>query len=124
MKIEDLHETAIDLITASSIWTPASVKDEPHTRLSQWSVFLVEGLDGDDEKTIHFVGYTGYEGRVCSAVVEYDSSTKRGVTRSGRVYSLEGPSGINSDAVYVWNRWCRINNVDKAEDITDTFENE
>lgn len=116
-------ETLAQMTEDISIWRPASVEQEPHTRLAQWRVFKVKGLQ-DEEETIHFVGRAGWEGRVCSPVTTYDSNTKRGITRSGRVYELFGPSGHNGDAMYVWARWCNINGIKEVEDITKEYEND
>lgn len=117
VKMEELNEEAVDLIAAASVWKPASVKDEPHTRLTSWKVMLV------GEKYVHFVGYTGHEGRVCSAVQTYDNKTKRGITRSGRIYELVGPSGHNSDAQYVWAHWLEINGLtsEDARNISEEY---
>lgn len=109
-------------VESNSIWRPASVQQEPETRLTQWRVFKVKGLP-DEAETIHFVGRAEWEGRVCSPVQEYDPTTKRGVTRSGRVYELLGPSGHNGDAMYVWARWCHINNIEEVTDVTAEYEN-
>lgn len=98
-----------------SIWKVADVKDEPQTQLTQWRIFLVDGKD------IHFVGYAGYEGRVCSAVQTFDPTTRRGVTKSGRIYELIDHPGFNGDAMYVWRRWLDINDNPPAEDVTDTY---
>ena len=114
----------IELLAAfvedNSIWKPASVKQEPETRLTQWRVFKVKGLK--EGETIHFVGRAEWEGRVCSPVQTYDPTTKRGVTRSGRVYELLGPSGHNGDAMYVWSRWCNMNNIEEVTDITEEYD--
>ena len=76
---------------------------------------------------MHFMGYaksdhayTG-EGRVCSPVLEFDKQTMRGRTRSGRVYELVGPPGLNADALYVWNRWLNINNNPVVTCITEDY---
>ena len=101
----------------NSIWRPLSVSQEPETRLTNWAVFSVELAGG--EPTIHFAGYAGYEGRVCSPVQQYDPTTRRGVTSSGRVYELtEGHAGLNGDAAYVWANWLRINGDPKFTDVT------
>lgn len=106
-KLEELDELA-QAVEKLSIWKPASVKQEPETKLTQWQVHKVKV--GDDE-TIHFMGYAGYEGRVCSAVQEFDMTTMRGRTKSGRIYELIGEPGTNRDAIYVWNHWVsRFNN--------------
>lgn len=115
----DLAKLA-EALEAVSIWATRSVEQEPETKLTQWRVYTVQNEDAPP--SMHFVGYTGYEGRVCSAVQEYDSKTRRGVTRSGRVYELVGHSGHNGDAMYVWNRWLHINGDPKHEDVTEIFE--
>jgi len=108
-------EKLFDYLEQTSIWRVASVSDEPQTSLTQWRIFLVDGKD------MHFVGYTGYEGRVCSAVQTFDPTTCKGVTESGRIYELVGPPGFNGDAMYVWNRWLNIYGNPTVEDITDTY---
>lgn len=112
-----------DQIEASSIWKPTSVTQEPHTKLTSWRVFsVIAPFSGDHDTTIHFVGYAWYEGRVSSPVLEYDASTKRGVTSSGRIYELDGNSGHNSDALYVWERWCDNVHPTVVKDITSQYE--
>lgn len=120
----DLAKLA-EIVEATSIWSVASVDVEPETKLTQWRVFKVLAKDGLPE-SVHFVGYTGWEGRVCSAVQTYDPKTKRGVTRSGRVYELVGQSGYNSDAMYVWSRWYTRNGLgdDDVVDITKVYDND
>lgn len=108
----------------SSIWRPASVQEEPETVLTQWRVMDVELTPESNEYTTHFVGWAGYEGRVCSPVKTYDPSTRRGVTSSGRVYELSGSSGNHPDAMYVWLRWLRIYGNPNYRDVTGEYENE
>jgi hypothetical protein len=111
--LADLHELAI----VTSIWQVSDVKDEPESRLTSWRAYLVKG----EPDTVHFVGYAGYEGRVCSPVKEYDKVTHRGVTRSGRVYELLGRPGYNSDAEYVWHRWLDMMGNPVYTDISEQF---
>lgn len=117
--IQDLPHLT-ELIEQTSIWKPASIIQEPETRLTQWRVFRVEANE-KNPATIHFVGYAGYEGRVCSAVQEFDKNTMRGITKSGRIYELCGSSGYNSDAMYVWGRWLTIYGNPEYSDITATY---
>ena len=123
---EELSELAKATI-AASIWRPDSVTDEPEVKLSQWRVYLVKADIDSTGDTIHCVGAAGYrysEGRVCSPVQTYDPTTKKGITRSGRIYELVGPSGHNRDALYVWNRWlARFNPIPEIVDLTDTYSN-
>lgn len=112
----------INDIVRSSIWRPASVTQEPETVLTSWRVMEVELETGSEEYTTHFVGWASYEGRVCSPVKNYDPSTRRGVTSSGRVYELRGGAGMNSDAMYVWSRWLSINGNPNYRDVSEVYD--
>ena len=109
-------------------WKPATVIEEPETKLYQWQIFRVAGNFGGVAETIHFMGYAqseyaayGGEGRVCSPVQEFDKETMRGRTSSGRIYELVGPPGLNSDALYVWNRWLQHAGNPVVTCITDEY---
>ena len=123
---EQLSELA-KVAIAASIWRPDSVTDEPEIKLTQWRVYLVKADIDSTGDTIHFVGSVGYrysEGRVCSPVQTYDPTTKKGITRSGRIYELVGQSGHNRDALYVWNHWLnKFNTIPEIVDLTDTYSN-
>jgi hypothetical protein len=105
-----------------SIWKATSVTQEPQTRLTQWRVMEVCAGFNNFSPTIHLVGYAGYEGRVCSAVKDYDPKSKRAVTKSGRVYALVGSSGYNGDALYTWDRWfANLGSDATMRDITERY---
>ena len=120
----DRLTTLADMIEATSIWRPASVTDEPESYMTNWSVFKVKGVEIDDADTVHFVGNCDGEGRVCSPVRTYDPVTKRGVTRSGRIYVLTGKSWYDSDALYVWRHWLMVNNNPTVIDVTKEYDND
>ena len=85
----------------------------PHFTLNAWSVYEVP-MDGEDQPwTRHFTGFSreGCVGRVSSPVESFDPATQCGVTRSGRVYQLEGFPGMNGDAFSVWGRWKTANRI-------------
>lgn len=95
------------------IWNIRPIEEEPESKLTHWSIREVQ-LPGEEGSTRHFVGELASwhpEGRVSSPIVDFDPKTMCGVTRSGRVYQLIGPSGNSSDADYVWARWCALNHV-------------
>jgi hypothetical protein len=120
-RMNAIAKSAID----SSIWRPASVSSEPETTLIAWRVFRVTNLSASESETYHFCGRTSYgEGRVCSPIQSYDPTTRRAVTRSGRVYELVGESGHDKDAIYVWKKWLAINDDPEFFDVTDSFENQ
>jgi hypothetical protein len=93
------------------------VSDVPVIELRDWRVF--ELPDGDR----HFVGWnlTESSGRTSSKIIEYNKETKTGITRSGRCYKLIDDSGINLDAMYVWEAWKHINGIDDATDVSDEY---
>lgn len=123
--METSHLTTIsdiaNKVESLSVWKPASVNSEPHTRLSIWQVFLVKADFKSLGDTIHFVGYAGYEGRVSSPIMEYDKNTHRGVSSSGRIYELVGEPGHNSDATYVWGRWLQMSDFPETVTLTDQY---
>lgn len=104
-----------------NVWKVGNITQEPEVVLIQWSVLQLPCGDR------HFVGWNLIlgEGRVSSAIQEFDKTTLTGKTRSGRIYKLDGPSGHNNDAQYVWAAWCRINKVDRDTVIliNEEFEN-
>lgn len=99
------------------VWRPIPVENEPLTRLTKWHAHRVQNLDGSWD--LHFHGYAGYEGRVCSRVVEFDKEKMIGRTRSGRLYVLVGVPGANGDAEHVWGNWLHIYGNPQIEDISE-----
>lgn len=71
---------------------------------------------------VHVVGrvvtYGHGEGRVSSRIVDFDRSTGICTTESGNRYALAGKPGADSDAEYVWQRWCRVSSVFEWADVT------
>ena len=114
-------EKLCEYLESISVWKPADVTAEPNTILTQWRIYRVKADFHGNGNTIHFVGYAGYEGRVCSAIQTFDAKSRKGVTQSGRIYELAGNSGFNGDAMYVWDRWVRMNGNPEIEDITETY---
>jgi len=97
------------------MWVVPGVNEEPVVTLSRWTVRELSSTG-----TRHFVGYNMVEneGRVSSAIVDYDTETKMGTTSSGRVYELYGQPGYNGDAEYVWERWSK---GAEYKDVTDEY---
>ena len=52
----------------------------------------------------------------------FDAATGCGMTQSGRVYQLQGSSGISGDGAYTWNRWKSINSAADVVDVTAEIE--
>lgn len=108
------------------LYVPLNHDLEPQVNLTQWSIRKVVSSEYPDlGETIHFVGRLswGRDGRVSSEIMEFDPLLMRGVTASGRVYELEGPSGRSMDADYVWGAWCSMNKVIEWKDVTEEIVN-
>jgi hypothetical protein len=110
------------LVIQGGVWTPASVQEIPEVFLSNWAVFDVSIGSGD--LTRHFVGTNVAEvqGRVSSPLIKFDPLTRRGVTRSGRVYELVGlPTRLSADASYTWEHWLKLNRIYAEIDVTSSI---
>ena len=96
------------------VWPVRPVEQQSHVVLRQWQVYELE--DG----ARHLVGWsaTQCEGRVSSAVVQFDPATRRCCMGSGRIYELRGESGWNGDAQYVWARWRELFKVRACREVT------
>lgn len=92
----------------------ASIAERPEVELIRWRIMRTSSGD------MHFVGCEtlGHSGRVSSGIADFDATAGRGVTRSGRVYLLAGPSGFHPAAQYVWTRWCELSNVTEYGDVS------
>lgn len=100
-----------------SIWRTTPVSQTPCIELGSWIVYETE--TGEH----HFVGrnLTEGSGRVSSSIQSYDPETKIGTTNSGRKYQLIGDSGIDGDALYVWDHWKDINGVVTFKDVSSQY---
>lgn len=104
-----------------SVWRPTSSKHQPVTTLVDWQVFDVPRNDPTKGSTRHFVGLaveSEREGRVSSAIQEFDVSKGQGRSGSGRIYRLQGAPGTHPDAQYVWKTWQRVARAPDPVDVT------
>lgn len=106
-----------------SVWRASSLATCPSVTLRDWCVFEAHGTANDEKPTVHLVGYNieESEGRVSSDVISFDIATHRGTTKSGRIYELRGPPGLEGDGAYTWERWKTINRVIKVVDVAARF---
>ena len=101
MDIQEIYKQAV----ASSIWRVAPVTQESQIRLTNWSIKQTN--DGN-----YFVGTReDGTGRVSTQIVTFDESTKKGITKSGRVYELVGQEGYSSNGEYVWSYYKEANKL-------------
>lgn len=113
------EELALHLIK-DSIWSTASVRDQPSVSIIRWRVLQT------DVGSRHLVGFNSeaVEGRVSTAIVEFDAGNRTVTTASGRLYRLVGPAAYDSDGDWVWGLWSRRNNVGATEDVSSFYERE
>jgi ATP-dependent Lon protease len=107
-----------------AIWRPAPVSEEPELVMVNWQVFRVKGdFDGLGE-TDHLMGSISNRGggRVTSPIKHFDRESMKIVTRSGRVYHLQGPPGFSDDGEYVRQVWLNHAGLTDFVDITHEFE--
>ena len=104
----------IDHIIETSVWSASSLTEVPEIELTNWQVMQLPHGDR------HFVGWnvTEREGRVSSKIIEFDAATRRGRTRSGRIYQLRGPTGHDGDGAYTWSRWMQRNGSVDCTDVS------
>ncbi|MGF6931197.1 hypothetical protein OKW41_000336 [Paraburkholderia sp. UCT70] len=101
------------------VWKAAPLAEKPNIMLSDWCVFEI------DAGTRHLVGYNtdNGHGRVSSPIETVDYPSLRARTRSGRVYELQGPTGLPPVACYTWHRWCQLHDVLWYVDVSSQFRN-
>lgn len=87
--------------------TPLPVVAESYVVLVAWELMQVQ------VGAVHFVGRRLDNGlwRVSSIVESFDASQSVGVTRSGRVYALQGNRGFDGHGTIAWMAWCKANDV-------------
>ncbi len=101
-----------------TVWHATDITTTPEVVLANWKIYEVCS-ELWTKKTLHFVGYniSEREGRVSSAITEFDLATMCGRTSSGRVYKLLGARGSESDSAYVFSRWCNLNKITELSEF-------
>lgn len=115
--VNDIHAKSVH----GSLWSTPPVSEQPVIILVRWRVVEVQTKDSQIER--HFIGYNqkDQEGRVSSAIQNYNVETGQGVTRSGRVYQLIGEPGYDQDGEWVWANWTRVNQFLNEKDVSGEF---
>ena len=96
------------------IWRAPSVADQPSIELVRWQILETQAGQ------FHFIGHDVRNdwGRASTAIREFDRTTLKGVTSSGRHYQLRGEPGTDRDALYVWSVWSVANGIPVAKDVS------
>lgn len=105
-------------VVAGGVYRPG-----PETRVTidNWSV---REVTINDQITRHLCGTVAGEGRVCSPIQDFDSQKMEFTTRSGKVYEAIGwPRVGQTDAEFVWSKWCSLNGIKNHEydDVTKEY---
>ncbi len=97
------------------LWGTGSLASKPTFHLGGWSVVQT---DAGEE---HLVGIdldTG-AGQVSSTIIRFNRWSMRCQTASGRTYVLHETEGLSTrEAWYVWEAWCRVNDVRSWTDVS------
>ena len=97
-----------------------SVYREPKASITNWTI--IEVIFNDDTNSHHLLGFVvGKKGRITSAIQKFDCTTKTITTRSGRVYSLLGQPGLDSDVKHLIAGWYYLDQVVKYQNVTDNY---
>lgn len=116
-----MPKNIFDDIIRGSIWSTPSVSAQPVVILQRWRVLEVENQQGQVQR--HFVGYNAqdWEGRVSTAIQQFDPVSGQGITRSGRTYQLMGKPGYDSDGAWVWVHWSKAQGLTNERDVSREF---
>lgn len=123
--IDDADNPGIDpdivrRLLEGGLYVPPSADLEPDCTLEDWNVMEVE-IKGEHSR--HFVGTSHGEGRVSSAIREYNRETRIGITVSGRTYHLQGePAHLSRDARYVQDAWLTRNGLKSFFNVTGEYQ--
>lgn len=106
------------MLIIGGVHNVSGIEIEPAVSLIRWSIRECERTDGT--RTRHLVGYNprSCEGRVSSDITELNLEARTARTKSGRIYSLKGDPGQNSDAEYVWQQWLYLQKAKNDKDVT------
>lgn len=116
-----MPKNIIDDIIRGSIWSTPPVSAQPVVILQRWRVLEVENQQGEVQR--HFVGYNAqdWEGRVSTAIQQFDPVSGQGVTKSGRTYQLMGKPMYDPDGTWVWEHWSRAQKLTNERDVSGEY---
>jgi hypothetical protein len=99
------------------------VAEEPFATLINWRVFEVTWIAGSTSR--HFCGYNTVSGsvRLSTPIVTWDAEARKGVTQSGREYTLTEPcSGVSFEVIIHFKRWASEQGVFNVSDVSEEYE--
>lgn len=83
-------------------WNMPPVSQEATVTLCRWQIYRIS-MGGEHWDFVRGWDVANACGRCSTPVIEFDPANRRMITRSGRVYVLKGPSGLDEDAAYVFH---------------------
>lgn len=97
-----------------SIHNGAPITLQPELTLRPW--VILECSNGQH----YAMGWCveNHEDRASTAIEHFDRAKMQLRTRSGRVYQLEGPPGVDADGLYVWRPYATVNQLTVVRDAT------
>lgn len=104
-------------------WKLVKIVDAPSVELIDWAVFEVQ-LASRAAPSQHLVGSRRQNpfGKVSSAIVAVDPARHCILTESGRIYALQGTSGLVPGNEGVWQKWLSMYHLPTYTDLTEDVE--
>ena len=102
-----------------SFWTPHQATAYERLIIARWRAWEVQ-VPLYDAPSWHLVGYLveARKGKVSSALASVHATTDEVTTKTGKIYLLEGASGIDAEASQVWEAWLRQHDVMVLREVT------
>lgn len=83
-----------------SIWGMPSFEDQPTVTLIRWRVLRLRAKRLSIDLVLGWCLEDGHA-RMSTPILQHDAQSRTLTTRSGRVYTVEGPSDYDDDAQYI-----------------------
>jgi hypothetical protein len=82
------------------IWGLPTIQDQPRVTLIRWRVLRLQAQDISIDIVLGWCLEDGHA-RMSTPIIDHDTNANTLVTKSGRVYAVEGPHGYDDDAQYI-----------------------
>lgn len=95
---------------------------EPRTRIEKWSVHEFT-FSTNSKISRHLIGEVGgKKTRITSEIKHFDPLKKKVVTRSGRIYTLQGNSALSEATMATLLFWKDKYRVVKSTDVSEEYQ--
>lgn len=101
------------------VLTPPAVVSSPQQRLLRWRVWEVQ-VPAYDAPSWHIIGHLTEAAcaKVSSALATVSAAGDEAVSKTGSVYGLLNPPGVDAIAAQLWDAWRRQHGVVVLREVT------